>query len=145
MPDVQQPPDLHAELVFGLVYGVGTDASQVVQVLEDYLKQFGYTPRVFRISDSLRSLDLSIEFDDSSPFNLAQALMDAGDKARHTAESDNILAISAINAVLDLRLKDEHGNRAPAFNAAHIIRSLKRPEEVALLLTCPPQSAGKCI
>ena len=43
----------NAELVFGLVYGIGTDSEEVVSVLEDYLKQFGYEPSVFRISKHL--------------------------------------------------------------------------------------------
>jgi deoxycytidylate deaminase len=130
---IQSSPDKNAELVFGLVYGVGTDSDEVVRVLEEYVKQFSYTPRVFRISQYLRSLDLGIEFDDSSPSNLARALMDAGDEARKRAQSDNILAVSAINDILDNRSKDERNERAPSFNVVHIVRSLKRPEEVALL------------
>jgi deoxycytidylate deaminase len=123
----------HAELVFGLVYGVGTDSDKVVRVLEDFLKRFSYTPRVFRISKYLRSLDLGIEFDDSSPVALMHALMDAGDEARSRANSDDILAVSAINDIVDQRSKDERGERDPSFNVAHIVRSIKRPEEVELL------------
>lgn len=122
-----------AELVFGLVYGVGVDADRVVRALEDYIRQFNYTPRAFRISEHLRSLDLGIEFDDSSSYSLARALMDAGDAARERSQADNVLAVSAINDILDSRTKDENGDRAPSFNVAHIIRSLKRPEEVAIL------------
>lgn len=129
----QSLPAQHAELVFGLVYGVGTDSDKVVRVLEDYLKRFNYTPRVFRISKYLRSLDLGIEFDDSSPVALMHALMDAGDEARSRAESDDILAVSAINDIVDQRSKDERGERDPSFNVTHIVRSIKRPEEVELL------------
>jgi deoxycytidylate deaminase len=125
--------DSNAELVLGLVYGVGTDSDEVVRVLEDYLKQFRYTPRAFRISQYLRSLNLGIQFDDSSPSDLMRALMDAGDEARKKAQSDNILAVSAINDILDYRPKDERNERAPSFNVVHLIRSLKRPEEVELL------------
>jgi deoxycytidylate deaminase len=123
----------HAELVFGLVYGVGTDSEEVVRVLEDYLKQFSYSPHLFRISKYLRSLDLGFEFDDSTPVSLMHALMDAGDEARRRADSDDILAVSAVNDILDNRPKDEQGERAASFNVAHIVRSMKRPEEVALL------------
>lgn len=125
----------NAELVFGLVYGIGTDSEEVVSVLEDYLKQFGYEPSVFRISKHLRSLNLGIEFDDSSPVNLMHALMDAGNAARSKAQSNDILAVSAVNHIVDHRPKDEHDERAASFNVAHIIRSLKRPEEVSLLRT----------
>jgi deoxycytidylate deaminase len=129
----QLPADNNAELVFGLVYGIGTDAEKVVHLLKDYLQQFGYETHPFRISQHLRSLNLGIEFDDASPVNLMHALMDAGNEARSKAHSDEILALSAIKEVLDHRPKDEHGDRAASFNVAHVIRSLKRPEEVALL------------
>ena len=125
--------DQHAELVFGLVYSVGTEPDDVVRVLKDYLGQFNYSPQVFRISKYLRSLDLGIEFDASAPDALMHALMDAGDEARRRTGSDDILAVSAINDILDHRSKDERDERSPSFNVAHIIRSMKRPEEVALL------------
>jgi deoxycytidylate deaminase len=133
MRNKPKEPSRQAELVFGLVYGVGTEPDKVVRVLEDYLKQFEYSPRVFRISDYLRSLDLGIEFDDSSPVELMHALMNAGDEARRRTGADDILAVSAINDILDDRQLDEHGEPAASFNVAHIIRSMKRPEEVALL------------
>jgi hypothetical protein len=120
-------------LVFGLVYGVGVDSEEVVRVLEDYLRQFRYEPREFRISQHLRSLDLGIEVANSSQAALMHALMDAGNRARSQADSDDILAVSAINYVVDQRSKDEREERAPSFNVVHIARSLKRPEEIALL------------
>jgi deoxycytidylate deaminase len=131
--NLQLPAHNNAELVFGLVYGIGTDAEKVAHLLRDYLQQFGYGTRLFRISQHLRSLNLGIEFDDASPVNLMRALMDAGNEARSKANSDEILALSAIKEILDHRPRDEHGDRAASFNVAHVIRSLKRPEEVALL------------
>jgi deoxycytidylate deaminase len=125
--------DENAELVFGLVYGVGTDCEGVVSVLADYLKQYSYTPHEFRISKYLRSLNLGIEFDDTSPVNLMHALMNAGNEARARAKSDEILGLGTINEILDRRTKDEQGQPVPSFNVVHIIRSLKRPEEVAFL------------
>ena len=123
----------NAEIVFGLVYGIGTDSGEVVRVLEDYLKQFQYEPRPFRISEYLPSLDLRIEFDDSTPEGKMHALMDAGNAARSRVESDSILAVSTINHILNQRARDERDDPAPGFNVAHILRSLKRPEEVAML------------
>lgn len=77
LPGSPCPEQRDAELIFGLVYGVGTDSDEVVRVLVDYLKQFNYAPREFRISQYLRSLNLGIEFDDASPVNLMHALMDS--------------------------------------------------------------------
>lgn len=122
-----------AELVFGLVYGVGTDSEKVVHLLKDFLLQFGYETHHFRISEYLRSLNLGIEFDDTSPVNLMHALMNAGNQVRSNAKSNEILVLSAIKEILDRRTEDELGGRSASFNVAHVIRSLKRPEEVALL------------
>jgi deoxycytidylate deaminase len=122
-----------AELVFGLVYPIGVDIEPVLSVLRDYLSQLGYKARIFRISDYLQSLSLGIEFDDSNPLDLMNALMDAGNKARRTAEFDDILAVAAINDIFISRSKDEKDVLKPLNNVAHIVRSLKRPEEVFLL------------
>lgn len=52
-----------AELVFGFVYAVGTDADPVIDVFKRYLNQYGYSTSEedeFRISKQLRSLKLGI-------------------------------------------------------------------------------------
>jgi deoxycytidylate deaminase len=59
--------------------------------------------------------------------------MNAGNKAREIANSQDILAVGAINHILGERSKDESQQPTPLFNVAHFVRSLKRPEEVALL------------
>ncbi len=122
-----------AELVFGLVYPVGADVDPVVDALDSYLAQLGYKSEKFRISDHLRSLSLGISFDDADPLGLMHALMNAGNEARKRAESDDILAVAALNDIFRKRGKDERGGRRPSNNVVHIIRSFKRPEEVKLV------------
>jgi deoxycytidylate deaminase len=122
-----------AELVFGFVYAVGTDADPVVSVLENYLTQYKYQTETFRVSNHLRSLDLGISFDKSSAFDKMKALMDAGNAARKQAESDTVLAVMAINDIAARRVEDETERPKPRDRVAHVIRSLKRPEEVILL------------
>ena len=56
------------------------------------------------------------------------ALMSAGNKARARAESDDILAVMAVNDIAASR-KDNQ----PLERVAHVVRSLKTPEEVRLL------------
>src|ERR1035438_7845949 len=75
-----------AELVFGFVYAVGTDADPVIRVLKNYLKQYGYRAEEFRVSKKLQTLDLGISFTDLSEFEKMNALMDAGNKACERAE-----------------------------------------------------------
>jgi deoxycytidylate deaminase len=61
------------------------------------------------------------------------ALMDAGDEACKRASDDSILAVMAINEIASQRPEDEEKKPVMMERTAHLIRSLKRPEEVQLL------------
>lgn len=122
-----------AELVFGFVYAVGTDADPVITTLKRYLRQYRYVAEEFRISNQLRSLDLGIAFDETSAFEKMGALMDAGNKACERAVDDRVLAVMAINGIASGRAEDEQHRPVARERTAHLIRSLKRPEEVQLL------------
>jgi len=129
------PPNMadFAELVFGFVYAVGTDADPVITTLTRYLRQYRYRTKEFRISTQLRSLDLGITFDETSTFEKMGALMDAGNKACERAADQRILAVMAINEIASRRSEDEQHRPIALERTAHLIRSLKRPEEVQLL------------
>lgn len=58
----------NAELVFGFVYAVGTNADPVASVVRDYLQQYGYACRPFRVSEHLTTLDLGLSFKTHSNF-----------------------------------------------------------------------------
>ena len=122
-----------SELVFGFVYAAGTDADPVITTLKRYLRQYRYDAEEFRISDQLRSLDLGIAFDETSAFDRMNALMSAGNIACQRASDDQILAVMAVNQIASRRLEDEDGRPVAKQRTAHLIRSLKRPEEVHLL------------
>jgi len=117
-----------AELVFGFVYTVGTDADRVVSLLKAYLKQFSYETHEFRVSEQLRALDLDLTFNPSSTYDFMNALMGAGNEARRRAKLNEILAVMAVNDIADKRINGE-----PLERVAHLIRSLKTPDEVRLL------------
>jgi hypothetical protein len=127
---ILEPP--FSELVFGFVYPVGTDADPVVSVFKKFLKQYKYEPHEFRISNVLRSLDLDISFEDSSGYGKADALIRAGDKAREKSEDDSILSVLAITEIASYRRLDEQQRPQADVRKAHLIRSLKRKEEVSL-------------
>lgn len=122
-----------AELVFGFVYAVGTDADPVITTLKRYLRQYRYDAEEFRISDQLQSLNPGIALEETSPFEKMSALMDAGNKACEHARDDRILAVMAINYIASGRAEDEQHRPVARERTAHLIRSLKRPEEVHLL------------
>ena len=105
----------------------------MITVLKNYLKQYRYGADEFRISEQLRSLDLGISFDIASPFGERNALMSAGNEACARAEDDSILAVMAINEIASRRSDDEQKRPIAKERTAHLIRSLKRPEEVHLL------------
>jgi deoxycytidylate deaminase len=125
--------DSFAELVFGFVYTVGTDAEPVIRVLEKYLKQYEYKSEEFRVSEKLKTLDLGISFDRRSEFDRMNALMDAGNEACRRALDDRVLAVMAINHIASRRPEDDQKRPREMERTAHLIRSLKRPEEVQLL------------
>ncbi|MGD0347716.1 MAG: anti-phage dCTP deaminase [Terracidiphilus sp.] len=126
------PESPFSELVFGFVYPVGTNADPVLTAFRNFLGQYGYDAPVFRISDQLRSLDLGISFDDSSPFGKRDALIKAGNKAREMAKDDGIVAVMAVSEFASQRVLDEEQRPMATMRTAHLVRSLKRPEEVAL-------------
>jgi deoxycytidylate deaminase len=128
---ILEPP--FSELVFGFVYAVGTNADPVISVLKNYLDQYGYKALEFRISDTLRSLELGLSFDETSRFDKADTLIRAGNAARTKAKDDSILAVMAISDIADPRTLDEQRRPKATMRTAHLVRSLKRPEEVALL------------
>ena len=117
-----------SELVFGFVYGIGTDANPVVSLLNDYLKQFDYQTHEFRVSEHLRTLNLGITFTPTGAFEEMNALMDAGNEARARAKSNDVLAVMAVNDIAATR-----DSNMPLQRVAHLIRSLKTPDEVRLL------------
>ncbi len=116
---------MFAELVFGFVYPVGTDADPVVTVLKNYLQQYQYTTDEFRVSKQLRSLNLGILIDPTSKFAEMTALMDAGNEARIQAEDNGVLAMMAINDIASNRTEDEQQRPTAMHRTAHLIRSLK--------------------
>jgi len=125
---------IYAELVFGFVYAVGTNADPVASLLSDYLQQYGYTCHPFRVSEHLRTLNLGISFDPASSFERMMALMDAGNEARRRAKTNDILAVMAINEIMAQRTYDEQKKQTqPRQRFAHLVRSLKTPEEARLL------------
>jgi hypothetical protein len=138
--DAPQPIQRHildyadAELVFGLVYSVGTDRERVLGALDDHLKKFGYQTQRLRLSDLLLKLDLGIEISEADEYQRIKTRMDAGNRARELANRDDFLAIAATSRIHQgRRWNSDSGGREPKPRTAYILDSLKRPEEVALL------------
>ena len=125
------------ELIFGLVGPLGTDLSMVAQVLADRLTQVRYRAKVHRLSKAMRDLagtPWSELPDPQGPRDIAiDAHMTAGNKLRETLGRNDAMAMLGLMAIQEFR-QGEHGDATkPLAQYAHILHSLKRPEEVRSL------------
>src|SRR5947209_16462872 len=82
-----------AELVFGLVYPLGTEVGPVVEVLQDYLQHFGYEPTLVRISAYLKNLNLRLP---TEPATEAERLINFGNLSCREAQRKDFLALAAV-------------------------------------------------
>src|ERR1700742_3106463 len=120
-----------SELVIGLVYAVGTDYKPVQQSIESLLREHGYVPRSIRISDLIGSLTDHPLAEDSE-INRISSRMDAGNAVCRDSGHRDIWALAAIAEINKTR-GDDLLKQTSMPRTAHIIFSLKRPEEVSTL------------
>jgi len=117
-----------AELVFGLVYPLGTEVSPVVEVLQDYIRHYGYEPNLIRISDYLENLNIQLP---QAPATESERLIRLGNLSCREAGRKDFLALAAVSKIAEYRIRNQTGGEPnPEYGRAHIIRSLKRPEEI---------------
>ena len=148
MADMDDPilgyfPD--AELVIALVYPLGTERIGLEATLNDYLGQFGYETNPIRLTkvfpDLLKRLGEHWQPPDG-PAELARYKIEAGNRIRRLTRSKDILARVSAGLIHTGRPKEASNKgkederemvRRPLPRAAHLILSLKRPEEVDTL------------
>lgn len=129
-PDLFDHPN--GELVIGLVAAVGTDLELFERLLTRHLKTFGFNSNSIRLSHFLKVVDrrsIGVELREGSEADRINSYMDAGDKLRELTGRNDILALYAVSAISQSR-----PDQQPAFvRKAHILRSLKHPDEVQTL------------
>ena len=120
------------EIIFGLVGPLGTDLHAVSAALKDALTQVGYDSEVHRLSRLMA--DLSAEpWSSLSPTAPIEMFMDAGNRLRETLNRKDAMAMLGLMSVLAVR-EAKSGSTTTTFpRFAHILHSLKRPEEVRAL------------
>ena len=127
-----------AELVFGISSPLGTKYGPVVESLSNYLERFQYSTKVIKLSDQFDDL-LEMLGEDrmvqaSKGAEQIETKIQAGNLIRKKAEKEDILALVAAAAIAGSRDEEaETSKRLPLKRTAHIIVSLKRPEEVETL------------
>lgn len=124
-----------SELIFGLVGPLGTDLSAVAQVLRDELAQVRYDTELWRLSHLMRDLsgkpwsDLGDGYRDTT----IAAHMTAGNELRKTLKRNDAMAMLGLLAIQAFREQRTGSPTKPLPRFAHILNSLKRPEEVRTL------------
>ena len=127
---VPKNPD-RTELVFGVVSPVGSDLTRLEAVLSAHIKRFGYAVNTIRVSQFLRQLDttsLRLKLRFAPEYHRIHTHMDAGNRARDISHRGDILALHAASEIHSQRVDEQ-----PLSETAHIILSLKHPDEVTAL------------
>jgi deoxycytidylate deaminase len=126
------------ELVLGLVAPIGTPLEGFVRLLQEALKEYGYEPRVHRLSDFLTPVSVEdVELTGTDPYLRYSRLMTQGDRLREVTGLPDVLALLAatkINTERPVTSTVAEPDRKPQTRhlpgVAHILRQLKHPEEV---------------
>ena len=128
-------PRSSPELVFGLVGPLGTDLSTVASSLKDALAQVNYDSAIHRLSHLLRDLagEPWNQLQDGPRDTTIEAHMIAGNKLRQTLDRNDAMAMLGLVAIQEFRQQRTGEPTKPLAQFAHILNSLKRPEEVETL------------
>ncbi len=126
-----------AELVFGLVCPLGTEHKNLVGTMQNYLQQFTYRVNHIKLSDLFEELYSKLGkawHPPTDPAELALYKINAGNTIRTATASEDFLALFAASLTADKRIElDSKKESGPLPRTAHIITTLKRPEEVTTL------------
>lgn len=123
------------ELVFGLVGPLGTDLSSAAQVLKDALAQVSYKSEIHRLSHLMRDLSGNPwdQLTDGPRDSTIFAHMTAGNCLRQTLGRNDAMAMLGLMSIQELRQRQTEDSTKQLGRFAHILHSLKRPEEVKTL------------
>lgn len=122
------------ELFFGLVGPTGCDKDAVIDSLKKELENYGYKPKVIKLSELIKTLSnllpstkppLKNECEYSNEYKRLDDLMNRGNALRAALERGDTLALLTVAKVI--------AERKDNTSTAYIFDSLKRPEEVETL------------
>jgi deoxycytidylate deaminase len=126
----------HTEIVIGLVCAVGTDYKPIHDSLTAILLKYAYKTRVVKISSLIPKLtDYALV--DEPEITRISSYMDAGNQGCRDSGRKDLWALAAIGDINAVREKEKQGEdrfiQKPMERTAHLVLTLKRPEEVATL------------
>ncbi|NMJ42812.1 cytidine deaminase [Roseomonas sp. JC162] len=130
------------ELVFGLVGACGTDLRDIGDRIERELRRVSYSATRIRLSDSLLGCFRFAALRRAPPWpedERLTELMDAGDALRRAANRGDAVALLGIRDIALKRTQiaraaGDRSDKVPTLaRHAHIIHSLKTPDEISTL------------
>ncbi|NCO70858.1 MULTISPECIES: anti-phage dCTP deaminase [Shewanella] len=126
-----------SEVVIGLVTPVGVNYDDIRSRFETYFDRYQYKSNWLHLSKLFGLLINNESTELLSEGERLQQAMTIGNNLRQDNNRDDIMALVVINAILSKRERDsENSDRSkPLSRTAHIIRSLKHPDEVETLRT----------
>lgn len=126
-----------AEVVIGIVCAVGADYTKISEFLVRTLPAFGYRANVLKvssfISETSKALNLRLRLSARPEARRLKDYMDAGNKIRKETDRCDFFALIAASRLASSRTGAASDKPEPFSRVAHIILSLKRPEEVETL------------
>src|SRR5262245_45991271 len=120
------------ELVIGIVSALGVPNRTMVEALAQALRAVDYDTREVAAVDLIFRLKGEPE-PEAVRHELYNARMSAGNEFRRQLGRNDAIALAAIADIRDHRQQLTGDSRMPAPRCAYVIRSLKTPEEVAML------------
>jgi len=136
----------NSEIVIGLVAPVGVNLDLIEEIIKGCMKQFKYEVQLIKLSNLIKKVPgIKAKINEDTEYNRINSLMTAGNVIREKAKYKDVHAdihvygvLSAI-AMSDIRTKRKYTNKNGKIEfrlldkTAHIISSLKHPDEVMLL------------
>ncbi|EMI54679.1 anti-phage dCTP deaminase, partial [Rhodopirellula sallentina] len=126
--------NFESELVIGLVGAVGTEMSQVIELLEEPFRLAGYESKIIKVSKEVIPLLVDTDPSPQDQFKRITDLMDAGNRARGATVDNGVLSSGVATLIYNDRPKRDR-KPEPKYRRVVIVDSLKRPEEVERLRT----------
>lgn len=123
-----------SEVIIGLVTPVGVNYDDISSRFETFLTRYRYKLNWLHLSKLMAELIENGEVGFVSEDERLQNAMALGNRLRKDYKRDDIMALVAINSILSKREREADRSK-PLFRTAHIIRSLKHPDEVETLRT----------
>ncbi len=126
-----------AELVFGLVCAIGTEYEPVLSFVQDKIRLARYTPIIYKVSswfaETIDKLGLPDKLIDTTEYDRIASRIAAGNGIRAKTKQADIFALIAASKIFSSRELDDKEDPTAHKKTAHIVVSLKRPEEVESL------------